>query len=86
MFRCSNPKCVALHESDPNGHCPTCRKPDGSGWSCVADTGFVCQKCGTHWPAGQKAMQCVTCRQVYCPHCKDEPTAHTFGCFSAGRE
>lgn len=37
MFRCSNPDCRALHPADPQGHCPACIKPDGSGWSCVPE-------------------------------------------------
>ena len=37
MFRCSNPNCGAIHTTDPQGHCPKCRQPDGSGWSCAPD-------------------------------------------------
>jgi hypothetical protein len=86
IFRCSNPACLALHRSDPMGHCPTCKRADGSGWSCVTDTGFTCPRCGTAWGPGRMAMKCVTCHSVYCLACKDQPTAHAFACYSQGLE
>jgi hypothetical protein len=85
-FRCSNPHCLALHRSDPMGHCPTCKGPDGSGWSCVADYGFTCPKCGTAWGPGRMAIKCVVCRSVYCPACQDRPEVHAFACFAQGLE
>jgi hypothetical protein len=81
-YRCSNPACRSLHDRDPQGHCPTCKGADGSGWSCVLDTGFECVKCGHLWPAGQMAMKCVTCGSVYCPACKDVPGVHSFACYA----
>jgi hypothetical protein len=80
MYRCSNPLCLALHSTDPQGHCPTCRNANGVGFSCTPDAGFTCHKCGTTWPAGQMAMKCVTCQETFCPSCKDVPTVHRFGC------
>lgn len=34
VFKCSNPKCDAIWNKDPHGHCPACMKVDGGGWSC----------------------------------------------------
>ena len=83
MFRCSNPACLALHKTDPQGHCPSCLQAGGTGWSCVADVGFECSKCGRKWPAGQLALKCVTCGAVYCPACKNIPSVHSFGCYQS---
>lgn len=86
LFRCSNPNCLALHRTDPMGHCPTCKRADGYGWSCVTDYGFTCPKCGFVWGSGQMAIKCVTCHSTYCPACKDRPTVHAFACHSGGLE
>jgi hypothetical protein len=40
----------------------------------------VCPHCGTRWPPQQLLIKCVTCEMVFCPACKDEPTAHRFEC------
>lgn len=82
LYRCSNRNCLALHRSDPMGHCPSCKQADGSGWSCVVDAGFSCPQCGSEWGPGQMALKCVSCHSVYCPACKDQPTVHAFACYS----
>jgi hypothetical protein len=33
VFVCSNPKCGAVWECDPHGHCPACIKRSGAGFS-----------------------------------------------------
>lgn len=38
VFMCSNSNCRTIWNRDPHGHCPACKKPDGSGWSCVTYT------------------------------------------------
>jgi hypothetical protein len=32
-FKCSNPACGAVHDTDPKGHCPACVQPSGVGYS-----------------------------------------------------
>lgn len=33
VYVCSNPKCGAVFDFDPCGHCPVCILPSGVGWS-----------------------------------------------------
>ena len=47
---------------------------------CPDCGGWVCPKCGCHWPQEQKPIKCVTCESIYCPGCKDQPTVHAFEC------
>jgi len=36
VFVCSNEYCRAVWGADPQGHCPACKKDDGSGWSTIS--------------------------------------------------
>lgn len=36
VFVCSNEYCRVVWNADPQGHCPACKKSDGSGWSTIS--------------------------------------------------
>jgi hypothetical protein len=60
-YRCSNPNCGHLHATDPQGHCPRCKRPDGSGYSTVPVEAVPCEWCQA--PRLPDAMfgRCDTC-------------------------
>jgi hypothetical protein len=35
VFVCSNQRCTAVWDADPNGHCPACIQPSGVGYSTM---------------------------------------------------
>lgn len=44
VYVCSNRDCMAVHEIDPRGHCPTCKQENGSGWSTMQRKFYASQK------------------------------------------
>lgn len=60
-FECSNPECKALHKEDPRGHCPKCKKSDGSGYSCVPTKCLECGWCDNLMRVGAQFDRCDDC-------------------------
>lgn len=86
-LRC--PACLAVFAEASRGPkagdpCPNRCQASPQGPLLEADQGFACPKCGAAWPAGVKALHCVTCQAVYCAACRDRPTVHAFSCFAGG--
>lgn len=60
-FQCSNPKCDRLTTNDPQGPCPACRKPDGTGWSTYPVEAMPCDYCGVPRLPDAQFGRCDTC-------------------------
>jgi hypothetical protein len=35
VYQCSNPRCLAIWNADPKGHCPNCITKEGVGYSTI---------------------------------------------------
>jgi hypothetical protein len=60
-YQCSGPDCGYLHGADPHGHCPRCKKPDGSGYPTVPVEALPCDYCGRPRLPGAPWGRCDDC-------------------------
>ena len=61
-YECSNPACGYLSSVDPQGHCPRCKRADGSGYSTVPVEAVKCGWCDNPMLPGSALDRCQDCQ------------------------